>query len=228
MPEHLQLAPMRSAPEAAGAELAIRVVLADDHAIVRRSFRLLLDRERDIEVVAEALDLDSVMRGVQRYAPHVLVLGIRTHDRSSVQTIRDLRARVPETHIVVLTMDASSVLATQALDAGATGLVLKERADGDLPAAIRCAVDGEEFVSPPVAARLESLRQAQRIDGLSAREVEILRLIALGYTSREIADQLRLSRRTIESHRAHIHHKLGLATRAELVRYALGCHLLVP
>jgi two-component system, NarL family, response regulator NreC len=228
MPEHLQLAPMRSAPEAAGAELAIRVVLADDHAIVRRSFRLLLDRERDIEVVAEALDLDSVVRDVERYAPHVLVLGIRTYNGSSVETIRDLRVRVPDTYIVVLTMDASSVLAKQALDAGAVGLVLKERADSDLPAAIRCAVHGEEFISTPVAVRLEALRQAQRKDGLSAREVEILRSIALGYTSREIADQLRLSRRTVESHRAHIHHKLGVATRAELVRYALECHLLVP
>ena len=210
-------------------------MLADDHAIVRRSVRLLLDGERDIKVVAEALDVGAVARDVESHRPQVLVLDIRMQNGSSIEAIRGLRASEPGTEIVVLTMDASAVFAKQALDAGAVGLVLKERADSDLPEAIRCAARGREFVSPPVTARLEALREADGNDpssggddALSGREVEILRLIALGFTSREIADQLHLSRRTIESHRARIHQKLGLATRAELVGYALGRGLLVP
>ena len=235
MTGRLELAPELNSRDGASAEAPVRIVLADDHAIVRRSVRLLLDGERDIEVVAEPLDLGAVTRDVESHRPQVLVLDIRIQNGSSIEAIRGLRAGEPGTEIVVLTMEASPVFAKQALEAGAAGLVLKERADSDLPEAIRCAARGEEFVSPPVAARLAALREADGNDAssagddaLSGREVQILRLIALGYTSREIADQLRLSRRTIESHRSRIHQKLGLATRADLVGYALGRRLLVP
>lgn len=220
----LHLAPRSEAYPAPG-DAPIRVVLADDHDLVRRSLRLLLQGEDDVEVVAEACDIASVLRHVHGHAPHVLVFDLQMPGGSSIEAIRRLRERVPETEIVVLTMEQSPAFAQRALDAGAVGFVLKDRADTELPAAMRRAAHGEEYVSPAVAARLDALRAMVNGDALSPRETEILRLIALGHTSTEIAGQLHLSRRTIETHRASLHRKLGLATRAELVHFALRRHL---
>jgi two-component system response regulator NreC len=221
---HLQLAPE---PDGSTAVVsAIRIVLADDHATVRRNLRLLLDREDGMEVVAEAADLSTVIRHVPVHLPHVLVLDLRMPNGSSIETIRRLRQHTPNTEIIVLTMEESPAFAQQALDAGAAGFVLKDRADDELPMAIRQVVCGEEYVSPRVTAALAALRKAVSGDGLSPREVEVLRLITLGHTSAEIAQKLSLSRRTVETHRARIHRKLGLDTRAQLVRYALGRHLI--
>jgi two-component system, NarL family, response regulator NreC len=204
----------------------IKVILADDHATVRRNLRLLLDREHDVEVIAEAADHEALMRHVAAHRPHVLVLDLRLPNGSSIEAIRGVRAQVPDAEIVVLTMEESPSFAQQALDAGAVAFVCKDRADDELPAAVRRAARGEEYISARVAAGLEALRNAVSGDGLSPRETEILRLIALGYTSAEIAQQLGLSRRTVETHRARIHTKLGVATRAQLVSYALGRHLI--
>ena len=226
MRPRLQLAP-HATPEGASAALStIKVILADDHPAVRRNLRLLLDREEDVEVIAEAVDISSVMRILHDCRPHVLVLDLRLPNGSSTEAIRRLRAAAPNTEIVVLTMEKSSAFAQQALDAGAIGFVLKDRADDELPRAVRRAARGEEYVSVRVAAALEAMRESAGEDGLSPRETEILRLIALGYTSAEIAQQLSLSRRTVETHRARIHNKLGLGTRAQLVRHALGRHLI--
>jgi two-component system response regulator NreC len=192
----------------------IRVVLADDHYLVRRSLRLLLDGEQDFDVIGEAGDLKGATHHVFGNAPHVLVLDLEMPGGSSIETIRQLRKRVPKTEIVVLTMERSPAFAQRAIDAGAIGFVLKDRADGELPEAVRRAARGEEYVSSHVAAGLEALRRT------------VLRAIALGYTSAEIAGRLHLSRRTIETHRANIHRKLGLATRAELVHFALRRHLI--
>jgi two-component system response regulator NreC len=204
----------------------IRVVLADDHAIVRRNLRLLLDDEDDVAVVSEAETIGSVVRNVHGHAPHVLVLDLQMPGGSSVEAIRRLREQVPATEIVVLTMERSPAFAQRAIDAGAIGFVLKDRADIELPEAVRRAARGDEFVSPHVAAGLDALRRAVTGDGLSRRETEVLRAIALGYTSAEIAAKMHLSRRTIETHRANIHRKLGLATRAELVHFALRRNLI--
>lgn len=204
----------------------IQVVLADDHEVVRRSVRLLLEGEEDVEVIAEAADLSSVVRHVHGHVPHVLVLDLQMPNGSSVETIARLREHVPDTEIVVLTMEASPLFAQQALDAGAVGFVLTDRSDTELPEAVRKAALGREYVSPHVAARLDSLRRSVTGDGLSPRETEILRLIALGHTSAEIATTLHLSRRTVETHRARIHGKLRMTTRAELVRHALARHLI--
>jgi two-component system response regulator NreC len=203
----------------------IQVVLADDHQVFRRSLRLLLDSEEDFEVVAEAADLSTVAHRVHSHTPHVLVLDLQMPNGSSIETIRRLRDQVPETEIVVLTMETSPLFAQHALDAGATGFVLKDRADVELAAAVRSAAAGGEYISPHVAVGLAARRRTAG-DGLSPRETEILRLIALGHTSAEIAGKLNLSRRTVETHRAHIHRKLGMGTRAELVRYALTRHLI--
>jgi two-component system, NarL family, response regulator NreC len=208
------------------AESPIKVILADDHEMVRRNLRLVLDREDGVQVIAEAADLSTVIRHVASHLPHVLVLDLRLPNGSSIATIRRIREQVPTTEIVVLTMEESPAFAQQALDAGAIGFVVKDQADHELPSAVRRAARGEEFVSARLAARLEALRAAASGDGLSPRETEVLRLIALGYTSAEIAQKLSLSRRTVETHRARIHAKLRLTTRAQLVGYALARHLI--
>jgi two-component system response regulator NreC len=227
MAGHLQLAPEPDPRSRAGAtHRPIRVVLADDHVALRRSLRLLLDREPDVDVVAEAADLATVLRHVHRHSPHVLVLDVPLHGGSSLETISQLRNSAPDIEIVVLSMEMSWAFAEQALEAGAAGFVLKDRSDSDLPAAIRAAARGDEFVSPPVAVRLDALSQAVGDDGLTRREHEIVRLIALGHTSAEVAGKLHLSRRTVEAHRARIHRKLAVKTCADLISHALGRRLL--
>jgi two-component system response regulator NreC len=224
---HLHLAPASAGTGySPRPDTPIRVVLADDHATVRRNLRLLLDGEDDVEVIAEAADLNTVVRHVHGHLPHVLVLDLQLPNGSSIEAIRRLREQVPDTQIVVMTMETSAVFAQQAIDSGAVGFVLKDRADGELPAAVRNAARGEEYISPRAAAGLDALRRAVSGDGLSPRETEVLRLIALGHTSAEIGRKLHLSRRTVETHRASIHRKLGLTTRAELVDFALGRHLI--
>lgn len=204
----------------------IRVVVADDHAMVRRTLRLLLDAEQDVEVIAEAVDLAAVMRHVSQHVPHVLVLDLRLPNGSSVETIRQLRRTFPQTEVVVLTMEDSPLFAQTAIEAGAIGFVAKDRADTELVDAVRLAARGEAYVSPRVASELDGLDRAISDFGLTPRETEVLRAIALGYTSAEIGRKLHLSRRTVETHRAKIHRKLGLATRAELVHFALERHLI--
>lgn len=205
---------------------AFTVVLADDHALVRRSLRLLLDGEEDLDVLGEAENLTSAVRHVHGHGPDVLVLDLQMPGGSSIETIRRLRQHAPDTEIVVLTTERSPAFAQRAMSTGAVGFVLKDRAEVELPEAVRRAAHGEEYVSPQVAAGLAALRRAVNGDGLSFRETEVLRSIALGYTSAETAKKLHLSRRTVETHRANIHRKLGLATRAELVHFALRRHLI--
>jgi two-component system response regulator NreC len=218
-----------ASPRAVSAEpeyAPIRVVLADDHALVRRSLRLSLGGEDDVDVVAEACDIATVLRHVRGRAPHVVVLDLQTQGGSSIEAIRRLHELAPDTAIVVLTMEQSPAFAQRVLDSGAVGLVLKDTVGTELAAAVRRAFAGKEYVSPRVAAGLEARRRMVDGDGLSARETEILRLIALGYTSSEIAQIVHLSRRTVETHRANIHRKLGVSTRAELVQLALRRHLI--
>jgi DNA-binding NarL/FixJ family response regulator len=204
---------------------AIRVVLADDDAMLRRTLRLLLQSEEDVEVIAEAVDLSAVVDHVGRQAPHVLVLDLRLPNGSNVEMIRQLRKRFPETEVVVMTMEESPLFAQKAIAAGARGFVVTDRADAELVTAVRLAARGREYVSARVASGLEGLRGACD-DGLTLRETEIVRMIALGQTSSEIAGGLHLSRRTVETHRARIHAKLGCKTRAELVQFALRRRLI--
>jgi two-component system response regulator NreC len=200
---------------------AIRLVLADDHAVVRSGLRMVLESEQDIEVVAEAADVDSARRYLRGHHPDVLVLDLNMPGGSSLEAIPDIREEFPETQIVVLTMQQEPAFAREALGAGALGYVLKEAADEELVQAVRLAAAGESYLNPRLGARIASEPPPGPPDDLSAREVEVLRLIALGHTNAEIASQLYLSVRTVETHRAHIQQKLGLSTRAELVGYAL-------
>jgi two-component system, NarL family, response regulator NreC len=199
----------------------IRIVLADDHAVVRSGLRLLLDGESGFEVVAEAGDLDSARRYVRGNNPNVLVLDLNMPGRSSLEAIPDIRSESPATQIVVLTMQQEPAFARHALGAGAIGYVLKEAADDELVEAVRRAAAGESYLNPRLGARMASEPPPGPPDDLSERELEVLRLIALGHTNAEIAKQLYLSVRTVETHRAHIQQKLSLSSRAELVGYAL-------
>ncbi len=205
----------------AASQDTIRIVLADDHAVVRSGLRMLLDSESDFEVVAEAGDLESAQRYVRGHRPAVLVLDLNMPGGSSLETIPAIREHTPETQIVVLTMQQEPAFARRALSAGAIGYVLKEAADDEPVEAIRRAARGESYLNPRLGARLASEPLPGPPDDLSVREVDVLRLIALGHTNAEIAERLYLSVRTVETHRAHIQQKLSLSSRAELVRYAL-------
>jgi two-component system response regulator NreC len=198
----------------------IRIVLADDHEVVRSGLRLVLEAESDLEVVAEASELESARRYVRGHRPAVLVLDLNMPGGSSLEAIPAIREESPETQIVVLTMQQEPAFARQALSNGALGYVLKEAAGEELVQAVRRAAAGESYLNPKLGARLAA-QPSVREDDLSEREIEVLRLIALGHTNAEIAAQLYLSVRTVETHRAHIQQKLSLSTRAELVGYAL-------
>jgi two-component system response regulator NreC len=222
MPEEQTQAPGTSGVDGGPPpQRTIKIVLADDHAVVRSGLRMLLDSEHGLEVVAEAGEVQGTRRYVRGHRPDVLVLDLNMPGESSLEAIPALRTESPDTQIVVLTMQEEPAFARRALGAGALGYVLKESADDELVHAVRAAAAGETYLTPRLGAKLASEPPAGRPDDLSRREVEVLRLIALGHTNAEIAEQLFLSVRTIETHRAHIQQKLSLATRAELVRYAL-------
>ena len=195
--------------------------MADDHRVVRAGLRLLLDQEQGFEVVAEVGDAAEAERVVGELLPDVLVLDLSMPGVPSMTVIPRMRQNQPDTQIVVLTMQNDPAFARDALQAGAVGYVLKESADAELVEAVRSAADGETYLNPGLGARLAAQPSGRGApDMLSAREVEVLRLIAQGFTNSEIAEQLFLSVRTVESHRAHIQRKTGRNTRAELVAYA--------
>ena len=204
----------------ANAARLITVVLADDHKVVRSGLRLLLDSESRFEVLAETGDVAGTRESVIAHRPRVLVLDLNLGGESSLDLIPVLRAGVPETQIVVLTMQDNPAFAQAALRSGAAGYVLKDAADSELIAAVESAAEGRTYLNPELGARLASAPAESAggaPDSLSPRETEVLRLIALGHTNGEIADSLVLSVRTVESHRAHIQQKTSRTTRAELV-----------
>jgi two-component system, NarL family, response regulator NreC len=199
------------------------VVIADDHTVVRQGLRLLIDNEDGLQVIAEAGTVPDAERLTRAHRPSVLVLDLNMPGGSSLDAIPRVREQSPDTAIVVLTMQDDPAFARQALQAGALGFVLKEAADEELLEAIRLAATGDTYLNPRLGARIAAApaEPSGPPDDLSEREVEVLRLIALGHTNSEIAEQLFLSTRTVETHRAHIQQKLRRTTRAELVRYAL-------
>jgi two-component system response regulator NreC len=199
----------------------LQIVLADDHAVVRRGLRLLLDGEPGFEVVAEAGDVDDARRYVRGHHPAVLVLDLNMPGSSSLEAIPAIRAESPETQIVVLTMQDDPEYAREALAGGAIGYVLKEAAGAELVEAVSRAACGQGYLNPSLGARVAAAPTGPP-DDLSERELDVLRLIALGHTNAEIAEQLYISVRTVETHRSHIQQKLRLGSRSELVRYALA------
>jgi two-component system, NarL family, response regulator NreC len=209
-------------PQPPTPETAVTIVLADDHTIVRSGLRLLLDAEAGIEVVAEAADAEEASRRVLAYKPSVLVLDLSMPGGSSLEAIPGMLVASPGTAVVVLTMESEPQFARAALRAGALGFVLKEAADTELVQAVRAAAAGLRYLNPQLGAAIaaEPDTPAGAPDGLTDREVEVLRLVVLGHTNAEIAARLYLSVRTVESHRSSIQHKTATSTRAELVAYA--------
>ncbi|HEX5782899.1 MAG TPA: response regulator transcription factor [Solirubrobacteraceae bacterium] len=199
------------------------IVVADDHAVVRSGLRLLLEAEPELEVIAEAGDMPDAIRMVQAHRPTVLVLDLNMPGGSGLDAITTLSASTPESAIVVLTMQDDPAFARRALQNGALAFVLKEAADDELLEAVRAAARGETYLNPRLGARMatEPDSPPEPPDDLTDRERDVLRRIALGHTNAEIAGQLYLSVRTIETHRAHIQQKLGRSSRAQLVQYAL-------
>ena len=200
----------------------ITIVLADDHRVVRSGLRLLLAAEEGFEVLAEAGDVATTEQRVLDCRPRVLVLDLNMGGESSLPAIPRLRQSSPETQIVVLTMQNDPAFAREALRAGALAYVLKDAADAELVQAVRLAAEGRTYLNPELGGRLAAQPSEPEgpPDGLSPREIEVLKLIALGHTNSEIASALFLSVRTVESHRAHIQQKTQRTTRAELVAYA--------
>jgi two-component system response regulator NreC len=217
------------APGAGDAACAsITIVLADDHQVVRSGLRMLLEAEDGFQVLGEAGSVTAALQKVSDHRPDVLVLDLNMSGESSLSAIPHLRRESPGTQVVVLTMQDELAFAREALRAGALGYVLKDAADAELVQAVRSAADGQTYLNPRLRIRLtaEPFRSVGAPDHLSPRELEVLKLIALGHTNGEIASTLYLSVRTVESHRAHIQQKTGRTTRAELVRYALENNLL--
>jgi two-component system, NarL family, response regulator NreC len=197
------------------------IVLADDHAIVRSALRALLE-EAEFEIVAEAGDVEEAIRKVLAYKPAVIVLDLSMPGGSSLAAIPRMLSASAQTAVVVLTMEDEPRFAREALRAGALGFVLKEAADTELVEAVRAAVSGLRYLNPRLGGLIAAAPEvpAGPPDNLTEREVQVLRLVALGHTNAEISEQLYLSVRTVESHRAHIQQKAGRTTRAELVAYA--------
>ena len=204
--------------------MAIRIVIVDDHAVVRTGLRLLLEREEDVEVVGEAGDGDAGVRVARLEKPDVVLLDIVMPGRSGLEVCGEV-VSASKGRVLMLSMQDDPSYVREAFAAGASGYMLKEAADTELVQAVREVAAGGRYVHPTLGARLaqaevDAARRAAS-DPLSDREREVLRLLALGHTNQEIAKRLFISIRTVETHRAHIMQKLDLGTRAELVHYAL-------
>jgi two-component system response regulator NreC len=210
--------------------MSIRVLLVDDHAILRSGLRRVLEAEDDIEVVAEAESAERAVFEAIEAKPDVVVMDVVMPGRSGIEATPELLKAVPTLKILVLSMQDDPHYVRAAFEAGASGYVLKDAADTEVVGAVRTVARGERYVHPALGARLvaadvEERKQAEA-DPLSDREREVLRLLALGHTNQEIATMLYISVRTAETHRAHIMQKLGLSSRAELVRHALDHSLI--
>lgn len=205
----------------------VRILLVDDHAVLRTGLRLLLEREEGLEPVGEAGTAEDAIRSLPRLQPDVVVIDIEMPGMGGVEGAARIRERSPDTRVLVLSMHDQPRDVRRAFDAGADGYLLKAAADEDLVRAIRAVAAGERYVHPSLGAALAAPPAADGpMDELTAREREVLRLLALGHTNQEIAEQLVVSVRTVESHRAHVMTKLRVTTRAGLVRAALDGGLL--
>jgi DNA-binding NarL/FixJ family response regulator len=210
----------------------IRVVIADDHGIVRSGLKLLIDRQADMEVVAEAGDGVAALESTQAHRPDVAVLDVSMPRMTGLQAAREIRSHVPDTRVLLLSMHDDERYFLEGLEAGAAGYVLKRAADTDLIGAVRTVAGGRTFLSDDAQRTLmdEWLENGspEPDDRLTPRELEVVKLIAEAFTNRQIAKTLNLSEKTIESHRANVLAKLEMRDRVELVRYAIRRGLVEP
>ncbi len=212
-------------------ETLMRVILVDDHQVLREGLRALLDEEDDIQVVAEAGSADEAIKQVVAHDPDIVVMDLGLPDRSGLDAIRQIRAEEYPVRIIVLSMHSGRELVMQALQAGSDGYVPKSSAHTDLLQAIRAVHQGKRFLHPDAATAvvdelLERQAEAQMLESLSERETEVLRLTAMGYTSREVGDKLSLSPKTVDTYRQRAMEKLDLKHRSEVIQFALKAGLL--
>ena len=206
-----------------------RILLADDHRVVREGFRALLQSEPDFEIVGETGDGLEAVRLVEQQKPHVLVVDLMMPGLNGLEVARQVTQRSPRTRIVVLSMHANEAYVLEALKNGASAYVLKDASAAELVRAVREALAGRRYLSPPLSEpaidsyieRAKSSDSLDLYDTLTNREREVLQLAAEGHTNGEIASRLFISPRTVETHRANVMRKLGLRSQTELVRYAL-------
>ena len=209
----------------------IRVLIADDHGIVRSGLRMLIDRQRDMSVVAEASDGVDALQMTQAEHPDVAVLDVSMPRMTGLQAAREIRAHSPDTRVLLLSMHDDERYFFEGLEAGAAGYVLKRAADTDLIDALRTVAAGRTFLSDDAQATLMHAWQEGRAepeDPLTPRELEVVKLIAEAHTNKQIAETLQVSEKTVESHRSNLFAKLGMRDRVELVRYAIRRGLVEP
>ena len=210
---------------------AVRLILADDHQVVRLGLRTLLESEPDLQVVGEAADGLEAIRLAEKLSPQVAILDLQMPGLNGIETARQLRARFPSMCIVMLSMFDSEAYVVEALSAGASAYVLKQATTGDLVTAVREVLMGKRYLSPSLSERaieayihyVQSARTGELdvIESLTPREREVLHLVARGATTAEIAGRLSLSPRTVDTHRAQMMRKLGLHSQVDLVRFAM-------
>ena len=210
----------------------IRVLIADDHGIVRSGLRMLIDRQSDMEVVAEAEDGVDALEQTLAERPDIAILDVSMPRMTGLQAAREIRAHVPDTRVLMLSMHDDERYFLEGLNAGASGYVLKHAADTDLIDALRTVADGHTFLSGKSQRELlrgwEAGTAEEELDPLTQRELEVVKLIAEAFTNRQIAETLKLSEKTVESHRANVLSKLAMRDRVELVRYAIRRGLVEP
>jgi DNA-binding NarL/FixJ family response regulator len=211
----------------------VRVLIADDHGIVRSGLRLLLERQDDIEVIGEAADGAEAREIAIRERPDLAILDVRMPKLTGLQVTREIKSQAPEVAVLILSMHDDERYLFEALKAGASGYVLKTQADTDLVEAIRAVERGEPFLTPSAQQALikdvlERGPETGSEEGLTPREEEIVKLVAEAHTTRQIAEILHLSEKTVENHRGNAMRKLGMRDRVELVRYAIRRGLIEP
>lgn len=213
----------------------IRVLIADDHAILRAGLRMLIEAQPDMTVVAEAENGNEAIRLALEISPAVVILDVTMPEKGGLYAIRDILKNDPSTRILLLTMHEEPAFLRTALAAGASGYVLKKSVDADLLSAIRAVNKGRVYVDSELAASLvgEAVPERPRSQGqpsevLTERELQVLKLVAEGFSSREISEQIFIGIKTVETYRGRFAEKLGLKSRADIVRYALEIGLLKP
>lgn len=208
----------------------MRILIADDHGIVRSGLRLLLDRQSDMEVVAEAEDGVEALEKAVAEKPDIAILDVAMPRMTGLQATHEIKGQCPHTQVLILSMHDDEHYLFEALKAGASGYVLKRAADEDLVDAVRAAGRGEPFLTPAAQQTLirDFLERGEQPSELTPREKEVVKLIAEAHTNKEIAEILHLSEKTVESHRANVLQKLGMRDRVELVRYAIRRGLVEP
>ena len=213
--------------------MTVRILITDDHGFIRAGLRALLNNNAEMQVVAVASNGEEALRAAEQARPDVALLDISMPGPDGIEVARRLKEINPSIHVLIMTMHEDSALLREALSAGASGYIVKRAVESELVSAIQAVSRGELYVHPSLTrSLLEGLnatpRPSSEAEALSPREIDVLRLIAAGYTNRQIAEVLILSVRTVESHRASIMDKLGLHTRAELAQYATDRGLLRP